>query len=337
MCWKLIFAVSIISACASSSKIPVRLRNNKHFLKSRENCGFDQALLPAITATTRQSEQPGRVSSRNLLKCGSLSESAVQAPPKAFSIISAIDVHESTSNQLRIHNITMHGEMKHKAMNRTIQGVDLIDKLDHIVEQIRMDIMSPELPIGKVRCLPTNFSEQSNVLAAKLQELKIESLAFIEQETTLFLQKRTKQTQRLAWNILNFMKSDQAVDLEQWLDADGSRIRVLSEIFGGRPESDVKSSLLDIFDDDPGILYTGKTKLLNDLVALQFDMQLMQDAVGIPAHAVGHAGTVLSNAEAIQCHFPFPLQLRCGASSHFAVRAVARFRALLDSPFAALE
>ena len=298
-------------------------------MKNRGGCGFDEAQLPALTNSTQQS--------RRVHEYVSHFKSAVQALPKSVDMISAMDIYESKSNQVEIQNITMNGKMKDKvAMNQEIQDVDLINELDHHNEKIRILNMRQESPTEQVRSgcrLQTNFSEQRNVLVAKSKELEIESRAFVEQETMLFLEERAKRTQCLAWNILNFMKSDQAVDLAQWLDADGSRIRVLSEICGGRPESDVKSSLLEIFDYVPETRYTRMTALLNDLMAFEFDMLLMQYAVGIPAHAVGHAGMVLANAEAIQCRFPFPLQLRCGASSHFSVRATARFRALLISPF----
>jgi hypothetical protein len=324
MCWKLIIAVSIIRACVSS-KIPVPLRNNKQFMKCRRSCGF--ALLPALTDLTQQSEQPGRENSRNLQERGSHSESSVQALPKSFGMNSENDIHESTSIQVKIQNITMNGEIKGKAKNRNIQGVDLIKQIDYLNEQIRIHNLRQESPAEQVRGLPTNFTFVNETLTARYKELEIESNAFIEQETMLFLEERTKRTQCLAWNILNFMISDQAVDLAEWLDADGSRIRVLSEICGGRPESDVKSSLLEIFDNVPETRYTRMTALLNDLLAFDVDMKLMQYAVGIPGHAVGHAGMVLANAEAIQCRFPFPFQLRCGVSSHFSVRAVAGFRA----------
>jgi hypothetical protein len=37
-----------------------------------------------------------------------------------------------------------------------------------------------------------------------------------------------ERAQILAWNVLNFMKFDQRVDLARWLDSDGSRITALA-------------------------------------------------------------------------------------------------------------
>jgi hypothetical protein len=117
------------------------------------------------------------------------------------------------------------------------------------------------------------------------------------------------------------MKSDERADLAQWLDSDDSRITALAEIFGSRPESEVKSSLLEIFDRVPEVSFVRQASLLNALRMFEADMQKIQSILGIPPSAVGHAAMVLANAEAIWRRFPFPLRPRYGTFPHLSVRA----------------
>ena len=315
-----IIAVSSLVRLHKTTSI---VRNPRQFMKSRRGRGCNQAQL-ALTDLTQLQAQPGMI---NLHERGSQSGSLVQALPKTADMIGVIDIHDMIYNRPKIQHIAIDGEIREKTKNQETQDAcKLTIEIDRQTKENDVKKTREDMPIEQARGLEMNLSELEivgNILAAKVKELRMEITAFGKLERKVFLREYTRHARCLAWNVLNFMKSDHAVDLAQWLDYDCSRITALTEICGGHQESDVKSSLLEIFDCVPATRYTDKTSLLNDLLEFRGDMHTIQDNDGIPAHSVGHAAMVLANAEAISRRFPFPLQLRCGAPFHYSVRAVA--------------
>ncbi len=178
-------------------------------------CQINQAQLPVLADLTQQSEQMVNFSS--LHKRGSLSEILVpeRAEPQApvsntFGLIGAIRMHESPSSHTRIHELMSDGEITNKASIQEIPGPYLTVRTVLSSQQTSVDGNISDVQAGGVSL---NLSA-NRILAAEVTEMKTYlygSLCF----QLLFSSKRRKKCQ--AWNILNFMKPDPALDLAQSL------------------------------------------------------------------------------------------------------------------------